>query len=71
MLEIQVPSLTSDKVYVVKRGRNGAWYCSCPAWKYQHKNPAERTCKHINALAESLVTHVTISVKPQAGRHAA
>jgi DNA ligase 1 len=30
------------------------WFCSCPAWKYQKRNPKERTCKHINAF---LTTH--------------
>lgn len=52
--EIQVPG-SNGRVYTIKRARNGAsWYCSCPAWKFQHRTPTERTCKHIDALAVQL-----------------
>jgi len=36
--------------YTIKR-TGATYYCTCPAWKYQHKAPAAgRTCKHIKAL---------------------
>jgi predicted nucleic acid-binding Zn finger protein len=52
--EIKVPG-SNGAEYTIKRARNGAsWYCSCPAWKFQHKAPADRSCKHIRALAGQL-----------------
>ena len=29
---------------------NGAYSCSCPAWRNQREHPDHRTCKHIKAL---------------------
>jgi hypothetical protein len=41
----------SDKTYEVSKTANGdnIW-CTCPAWKYQRKNPLVRTCKHCEAV---------------------
>jgi hypothetical protein len=51
-----------DKIYIagsknntyytvtVPKTRGALPYCSCPAWKYQRKNPAERVCKHTQLL---------------------
>ena len=36
--------------YTIKR-TGATYYCTCPAWKFQHTAPAAgRTCKHIKAL---------------------
>jgi hypothetical protein len=41
----------SGTTYKVTRAKEGdGMYCSCPAWKYQRKNPAMRTCKHCEAV---------------------
>jgi len=41
----------TDKTYEVSKTASGdnIW-CSCPAWKYQKKNPLVRTCKHCEAV---------------------
>lgn len=37
------------KYYKITRPKNGdSVYCSCPAWKFQRKNPLVRTCKHLD-----------------------
>jgi predicted nucleic acid-binding Zn finger protein len=58
--EIKVPG-SNGREYTIKRARNnGSWYCSCPAWKFQHKAPADRTCKHINALAAQFAEQMAV-----------
>lgn len=59
--EIQVPG-SNGNVYTIKRARNGAsWYCSCPAWRFQHARPELRSCKHIRALANELGHQVAVA----------
>jgi hypothetical protein len=50
--QVQVPSTTDvAKTYTITMSKNGdCVYCSCLAWKYQHKCPRLRTCKHTIAL---------------------
>jgi predicted nucleic acid-binding Zn finger protein len=35
-----------EDVYTLKNS-GGHVYCTCPSWRYQHKQPTSRTCKHI------------------------
>lgn len=35
--------------YTIKRTGH-VYFCSCPAWKFQHRPSDARTCKHINSL---------------------
>jgi hypothetical protein len=60
LLTIQVPSSTKPWMSwtVTKSPRTGAWYCECPAWRYQRKPGDARTCKHITSLAMDLAVHV-------------
>jgi predicted nucleic acid-binding Zn finger protein len=61
-LTIQVPSLTEvGQSYEIKRGRDGVLYCSCPAWRFQRKPAAERSCKHMRAVAQLLTEQVNQS----------
>jgi len=34
-------------VYEIKRRADGAYGCSCPAWRFQKAPVGKRTCKHI------------------------
>lgn len=47
-------SPSSGREYTVKFNASGygrlGHYCSCPAWKFQHKDPKKRTCKHIKSI---------------------
>jgi hypothetical protein len=53
-----VPSSSNPEVvYTIRRGADGNVYCSCPAWKFQKLNPAQRTCKHLRGLAASMKQH--------------
>lgn len=59
MSNIQVQVQGQSGVYTVTYSeKTHAWYCSCPAWRYQHGDPAHRVCKHIRQLATSLGQHV-------------
>ncbi len=43
---------TTEKGYTISQSKDRkSIYCSCPAWKFQHKAPADRTCKHLTAYA--------------------
>lgn len=33
--------------YDIIKGRDEVVYCSCPAWKFQRRPAAQRTCKHL------------------------
>jgi len=35
-----------DRRYYINRAKDGSVYCSCPAWRFQHKPASQRTCKH-------------------------
>lgn len=49
--ELRVPSMSrGDVSYVIRRGRGGTLYCSCPAWRFQSKPVRARTCKHLRSL---------------------
>ena len=57
MFEIKVNG-SNGATYTIKRAQNGQdWYCSCPAWRFQRKNPSDRTCKHIKALVANLCAY--------------
>ena len=44
----QVPSYSSNYVYIVAIDHNGNYGCSCPVWKFKRKQ-----CKHINEVINS------------------
>lgn len=55
MLLASVPSDSDpSRTYDVRKGRDGNVYCTCPAWRFQRKPVAERTCKHIDRLAAAI-----------------
>ena len=35
-----------DRRYYINKAKDGSVYCSCPAWRFQHKPAKDRTCKH-------------------------
>ena len=37
----------SGKNPYILKNTNGAYSCSCPAWRNQHQHPDQRTCKHL------------------------
>lgn len=44
---LSIPSFSNpEKKYEVRQFTDGSRWCSCPAYKYQKKNPANRSCKH-------------------------
>lgn len=45
----EIPSFTNpNKVYQVRRGADGVFYCTCPNWRFQKKSPiARKPCKHM------------------------
>jgi predicted nucleic acid-binding Zn finger protein len=57
MFEIKVAGSNGNE-YTVKQGRDGVVYCSCPAWKFQRKPAAQRTCKHVRRVADQLAMQV-------------
>lgn len=44
----------SGRTYTVKLNPGRGGYCTCPAWKFQHKSPKFRTCKHIAAIRKEM-----------------
>jgi predicted nucleic acid-binding Zn finger protein len=52
--ELKVPG-SNGNVYTIKKAKNSDhWYCSCPAWRFQHVAPKDRTCKHLRNMAAQL-----------------
>lgn len=45
---IEVSGSSKYRVYALNDP--GRRYCTCPAWRFQHKKAAGRTCKHIEKL---------------------
>lgn len=45
----------SGHAYEITVHPGNVLYCSCPAWQYSHKAPADRRCKHIAFAAKTLV----------------
>jgi DNA ligase-1 len=41
---------SGSKPYVIKNTGIGGYSCTCPAWRNQSIDPAQRTCKHIRKL---------------------
>lgn len=57
--QITVPSTSGSGTYTIKLAKNGApAYCNCPSWKFQHKPAAQRSCKHLRAVAEAFAFHM-------------
>lgn len=51
----KVPSESNpEKTYDIRLGKDGNFYCSCPAWKNQKKPVKERMCKHIKAWGKAM-----------------
>ncbi len=50
MFELKVTGSTGRE-YTIKQGRDGVVYCSCPSWKFNSRNPAQRDCKHVRQVA--------------------
>lgn len=40
-----------NKVHEIRLGQNGAVFCTCEAWKYQHSG----TCKHLEEFRQKCV----------------
>lgn len=36
--------------HVVRRARDGKYYCACPDWKWRQKSAPGRACKHVLRL---------------------
>lgn len=49
---------STGKTYQIHQAKDGAWVCSCAAWKFSHRPANARACKHLNALALSLAAHL-------------
>lgn len=63
-----IPSDTDpNEHYEVRIGHDGNVYCTCPAWRFQHRAPGERTCKHLQGLAKKLGPHATNDPAPASG----
>jgi len=64
MFEMKVPG-SNGRTYNVHQGADGAWVCSCPAWRFQRVPGNARTCKHITKVTLSLATHVQHALQRQ------
>lgn len=53
-----VKSTSSGKRYEIREGKDGVLYCSCPAWRFQHKPTDQRTCKHFKMAITELEKQV-------------
>ena len=50
----KVPSESNpEKEYEIRLGKDGNFYCSCPAWKNMKKPVKDRICKHIKTWAKA------------------
>lgn len=63
LISLTMPSLTNPGVTytVYKSVRDGAWVCSCPAWRFSQAG-AVKSCKHLVALATDLQLHALMAV---------
>lgn len=50
--------------YDVCLGADGNVYCSCPAWRFQHLHPSNRSCLHTKDAVARL-THGGVSLAAQ------
>jgi hypothetical protein len=48
---------SNGNMYTIRQSaQDGAWICSCPAWKFMKGKPGNaRACKHIKKVAASMV----------------
>lgn len=56
-----------EKFYEIRKGADHNVYCTCPAWKYQRKQVATRTCKHIKSYAAGQLAAKAVEDKSEAG----
>jgi len=54
-----VESSTGSRKYKVSYGNDGAWGCSCPAWKFRREE-----CKHISEIIQQVGRHPSMSESP-------
>jgi hypothetical protein len=52
----------SGRRYEISQGQDGAWVCSCPAWRFQQRPGASRSCKHLEAFVLSAGNHVVAAL---------
>jgi hypothetical protein len=47
----RVPRSDGEGYWEIRQAKDGSRWCGCPAWKFQHLPPRDRTCKHLQAYA--------------------
>jgi hypothetical protein len=62
LISLQVPSFSdpTQSYTVYKSVQDGAWVCTCGAWKFSKGQV--KSCKHLTALAVDLQLHAAFAV---------